>query len=98
MTRTDFTHRANNELMHPSTMLYYKNLKKLLEARQTKAADITIRRRIRESQDLNNYQMEYDRIRAQLNQSVLKGESIPHLERRKKQLETSGAIAVQGLR
>ena len=30
--------------------------------------------------------------------AALKGESIPHLERRKKQLETLGAIAVQGLR
>ena len=97
MTSSDFSKRRNNVLMHPSTMLYYKNLQKILDARKTRASDITIRRQIVESQNRNNYQMEYDRIRAQLDQSVLKGLTIPHLDKRKKELELLGIMATKGL-
>jgi hypothetical protein len=97
MTVSDFTKRRNNALMHPSTMLYYKNLQKILDARKTRASDITIRRQIMESQNRNNYQLEYDRIRGQLDQSVLKGLTIPHLDKRKKELELLGIMATKGL-
>jgi len=35
----------------------------------------------------NNYQSEYDRSRGLLEESVLKGKSVPHLENRIKSLE-----------
>jgi hypothetical protein len=37
---------------------------------------------------------EYNRIRGELSRSVLKGSSKAHLEKRKKTLETLGAVAM----
>ena len=40
---------------------------------------------------------EYNRIQGELCKSVLKGSSKAHLENRKKQLESSGAIAMDAI-
>ena len=37
-------------------MLYYKHLQSILDARKTRASDVTMRRQIMESQNINNYQ------------------------------------------
>ena len=73
---------------------HYKNLKKALEAHETRTASIALRKKWYEKQRHNNYMNEYERIRGELSRSVLKGASKAHLERRKKTLETLGAVAI----
>jgi len=63
---------------------HYKNLKKILEAHETREASIALRKRFYERQRHNNYMNEYNRIRGELSRSVLKGASKAHLEKRKK--------------
>ena len=87
--------RANSkEIMRPESMCFYKNLQKVLDARKTKAASIHMRKQILESQKKLNYQLEYDRIRGVLSQSILKGVTVESLDRRKQELERLGAKAV----
>ena len=62
---------------------HYKNLKKILEAHETREASIALRKRFYERQRHNNYMNEYNRIRGELSRSVLKGASKTHLEKRK---------------
>jgi hypothetical protein len=73
---------------------HYKNLKKILEAHETREASIALRKRFYERQRHNNYMNEYNRIRGELSRSVLKGASKAHLEKRKKTLEALGAVAI----
>ena len=63
---------------------HYKNLKKILEAHETREASIALRKRFYERQRHNNYMNEYNRIRSGLSRSVLKGASKTHLEKQKK--------------
>jgi len=72
---------------------HYKNLKKILEAHETREASIALRKRFYERQRHNNYMNEYNRIRGELSRSVLKGASKAHLEKRKT-LEALGAVAI----
>ena len=79
--------RANaKEIMRPESMFFFKNLQRVLDANKTKAASIHMRKQILESQKKLNYQLEYDRIRGVLSQSVLRGSTIESLDRRKKEL------------
>jgi hypothetical protein len=73
---------------------HYKNLKKILEAHETREASIALRKRFYERQRHNNYMNEYNRIRGELSRSVLKGASKANLEKRKKTLEALGAVAI----
>ena len=73
---------------------HYKNLKKILEAHETREASIALRRRFYERQRHNNYMNEYNRIRGELSRSVLQGVSKAHLEKRKSTLEALGAVAM----
>ena len=87
----DLRIRANSkELMHPESLFFYKNLQKVLDARKTKAASIHVRKQILESQRKLNYQLEYDRIRGVLSQSILKGVTVESLDRRQQELEIRG--------
>ena len=65
---------------------HYKNLKKILEAHETREASIALRKRFYERQRHNNCMNEYNRIRGELSRSVLKGASKAHLEKRKKSI------------
>ena len=59
---------------YPSTYLnkqiqYFQNVKRELEARQTKVANLSYRNKLREQQDKENYVNELQRIRGQLSKS-----------------------------
>ena len=59
---------------YPSTHLnnqirYFQNVKRELEARQTKVANLSYRNKLREQQDKENYVNELQRIRGQLSKS-----------------------------
>ena len=63
-------------------MITLEHNKKLLEAKQSKVALVSLKNKWRRQQDKLNYQSEYDRIRGLLESSVLKGVSTKHLEDR----------------
>ena len=73
---------------------YFKNLQKQLDAHATKVASIRLRKEWLEKQKKMNYQNEYDRIRSLIDQNTVKGKSVASLDKRKKELEMLGAIAV----
>ena len=50
---------------------HYKQLRQKLEAHNTKAESIQLRKKWLEAQKRANYQQEYDRIRGLLSQSIL---------------------------
>ena len=67
-------------------MITLEHNKKLLEAKQSKVALVSLKNKWRRQQDKLNYQSEYDRIRGLLESSILKGTSTVHLKNRQKQL------------
>ena len=70
-------------------MEYYKRLKEQVEAHETKAKSLQMRRNIIKAQQLANYQNEYDKIRSILDQSITKrtrGQSNRNYERKKKNI------------
>ena len=67
-------------------MITLEHNKKLLEAKQSKVALVSLKNKWRRQQDKLNYQSEYDRIRGLLESSVLKGTSTKYLEDRQKKL------------
>jgi hypothetical protein len=73
---------------------FYKNLQKKIDAHNTKATSITLRKQWLEKQKVNNYINEYDRIRGILSQSVLGTKNTTQLEKRKSDLEKLGAKAI----
>ena len=77
-----------------SNLHYYNQLQKVLDAHQTKAASIQLRKQWLERQNINNYQNEYDKIRGLISQNTLKGKTNAHLDKRKKESKALGAIAV----
>ena len=64
-----------------------KHQRNILKARETKASLIALRKQWLDTQKRNNYQSEYDRIRGLLQDSVLKGVTKTHLEKRQQDLE-----------
>jgi hypothetical protein len=81
--------RLSNRSLH-----YYKNLKNQLDAHETKARSIQFRNNVLERQKVNNYNNELDRVRGELSNSVLRGNSRDHLIKRRNELVRLGAIAV----
>jgi hypothetical protein len=75
---------------------YFENVQKKLDAHQTKASSILIRKKWLEKQKINNYTNEYDRIRGLIAQNVVKHgpQTVEHLKKRASKLEELGAIAV----
>ncbi len=68
-----------------------------MDAHQTKASSIEIRKKWLERQKVDNYQNEYDRIRGMIAQNDRKGVSVEHLKNRKNKLEELGAKAIDGI-
>jgi hypothetical protein len=66
---------------------YYKQLKAVLEARQTKVASIHFRNNLLQKQKTANYLNEMDRIRGELSKTTLNHKSIEHFEKRKEELQ-----------
>ena len=73
---------------------YYRNLKQLIDGYKSKAKDIGFRNKLIREQQTKNYQMEYDRIRNQLEKSEAPGVTNRMLEDRLKQLKKLGARAI----
>jgi len=72
------------------TKKYINNMKHqldILKASETKASLISLRKQWLDKQKRDGYQSEYDRIRALLEDSVLKGTSTVHIKNRIKTLE-----------
>ena len=72
---------------------YYKTLQQQLDAHQTKASSIRLRKQWIERQKVSNYQNEYDRIRGMIAQNVIKhGDNTNEaLQKRAKHLKGLGA-------
>ena len=66
---------------------YYKQQRNIIKAHQTKASLISLRKEWLDTQQKNNYQNEYDRIRGILNKSVLPGVTTEHFKKRAETLE-----------
>ena len=58
-------------------LYYYNQQAKLIERANTRASKVALRRNWLKLQNINNYQSEYDRIRAGLDQSTLARNSVP---------------------
>ena len=56
-----------------NSLHYFKHLKNMMEAHETKAESTHFRRRLLERQKVANYQNELDRLRGGLSQAELKG-------------------------
>ena len=85
------------EMAIKNRLNYFETLQKKLDAHQTKASSIEIRKKWLERQKVANYQNEYDRIRGMIAQNDRKGVSVEHLKNRKNKLEELGAKAIDGI-
>ena len=65
---------------------YLKILKEEQEFRDTKSKSINYRRKMLERQKIANYKNELDRVIGLISQSVMKGVTHEHLDKRKKEL------------
>ena len=83
-------------------LLYFKRQQELIDAKNTKVRLGEIRRNWIKLQKMGNYQSEYDRIRAGLDQSTLAKNGIPatdHIQKRIAKLRDLGtkALGDQGI-
>ena len=74
------------EMAIKNRLNYFETLQKKLDAHQTKASSIELRKQWLEKQKLNNYINEYDRIRGMITQNDRKGVSVEHLKNRTKNI------------
>ena len=88
----------NTEKHIDNAIRHFKRKKDELEAHQTKAALITLRKKWIENQKRHNYNNEYERLIGILsNKAITHSGNTEQLENRVKQLEQMGARAVAGL-
>ena len=66
---------------------YYKQLKDILEAHETKAKSVHFRRHALQRQKVANYQNEKERIMGEIAHSETRGLTSHHLNKRKETLE-----------
>ena len=74
-----------------------KYLKSKLDARKTMVESAYIRKMILEKQKINNYQNEYNRIRAHLQESAIPFTTKEQIKNRTEQLKKMGARVVEGI-
>ena len=92
------TYDKNTEKHIDNAIRHFKRKKDELEAHQTKAALITLRKKWIENQKRHNYNNEYERLIGILsNKAITHSGNTEQLENRVKQLEQMGARAVAGL-
>ena len=88
----------NTEKHIDNAIKHFKRKKDELEAHQTKAALITLRKSFIENQKRHNYNNEYERLIGVLtNKAITHSGNNKQFEERVKQLEQMGARAVTGL-
>ena len=75
---------------HPA---YWQRVKKELEAHNTKAASIAMRKHILEKQKQGDYQREFENIRGILSHSSLPFQTVKRLRERAEKLHELGARA-----
>jgi hypothetical protein len=71
-----------------------KHLKDHIDAYRTRAASVALRKEILEKQNMRNYQSEYERIRAHLEDSAIPFKTREGLKTRAVHLKALGAKAV----
>ena len=76
---------------------YFENLQKQIDAHATKAESIALRKTWLDKQKKINYTNEYDRIRSQIAQNVIKGASVDSLQQRQNVLRNLGAQSLDGI-
>ena len=74
-----------------------QRLNGLAEARQQRAASTAFRHEIHQKKKIANYQSEYDRIRAHLNDTAIPFQTREGLRTRTEHLKALGALAVSGI-
>jgi len=88
----------NTEKHIDNAIRHFKRKKDELEAHQTKAALITLRKSFIENQKRHNYNNEYERLIGVLtNKAITHAGNTAQLESRIKRLETLGSKAVTGI-
>ena len=73
---------------HKPNIDYLLNLKKEMDAREARVANLALKRRLLEGQRKDNYTMEIDRLRSEMHNPRIPETSIEHLQNRIKTLET----------
>ena len=67
-----------------NTLKHYESLQKILDVRATRKASLQFRKNTLERQTKNNYQMEHDRIRNQLEAKAIPRQHVEMLRERMK--------------
>ena len=83
MFNNNLVEKQNKKSLH-----YLRQLKAIMEARETKAKSIHFRNNLLERQKVANYQNELDRMRGGLTQSELKGLTAGAFKSRLEKLES----------
>jgi len=73
---------------------HYEQLQKFLDAYDTKRASVEFRRNVLVKQKKHNYQLEYDRVRSELNSKLIPDITKHQIINRMAELELMGAKAV----
>jgi hypothetical protein len=76
---------------------HYEQLQKFLDAYDTKRASVEFRRNVLVKQKKHNYQLEYDRIRNELDTKLIPHTTKQQIEYRMKELEVLGVRALDGI-
>ena len=76
---------------HRPNIDYLLNLKKEMDAREARVANIAMKRRLVEGQMKDNYTMEIDRLESEMHNPRIPETSIEHLRNRIQTLETLSA-------
>ena len=89
--------KNNNKHTAKASLFYAQNIKRLLDNKQQRTALNSIRSEWKQQQISNNYQNEYNRIRAVIDKRVLTGNSLQHITERQAQLKKLGASAFNAI-
>ena len=73
---------------HKPNIDYLLNLKKKMDAREARVANLAMKRRLLEGQMKDNYTMEIDRLKSEMHNPRIPETSIEHLRKRIQTLET----------
>ena len=73
---------------HKPNIDYLLNLKKQMDAREARVANLAMKRRLLEGQMKDNYTMEIDRLKSEMHNPRIPETSIEHLRNRIQTLET----------
>jgi len=75
-----------------------KRLKEHIDAYRSRVASVALRKEILDKQNVKNYQTEYDRIRAHLEDGAIPFTTRDGLKTRAEHLKTLGAMAVDSIK